>query len=335
MEKTSPRVCTIEAPSKINLHLRIKEKRPDGFHALESLFAALSLADTLRFDLADEKGDCHLLMNWEPSVPVMPMEIPMKENLVYRAVSLFRERTGFKNGVRIRLDKRIPVGAGLGGGSSDAASTLMALNILAREPLSLDELEIMAASLGSDVPFFLAGGAAFVSGRGELIEPVKAPQGLWVVLVKPPFASGTASAFRLLDEARERETGEQSSSPKKDLSKKDLSKKALSKKDLILALAEDPLTWPYRNDFLEVFLGSNSPQRGGEGANAGVYPVILEKLREEGASFAGLSGSGSCCFGVFKAKETAERAKMVFGVPEYFTGLTFFLAQKANAVVEY
>ena len=313
MEKNSPRACTIEAPCKINLHLRIKERRADGFHALESLFAPLALGDTLRFDLAGEKGDCHLFS---------PMEIPMKENLVYRAVSLFRERTGFRNGVRIRLDKRIPAGAGLGGGSSDAASALMAMNLLAGGVLPMEELKKMGALLGSDVPFFLAGGAAYVSGRGELIEPVSLPGGLWVVLVKPPFASDTTSAYRLLDEVRERGAGNE------------IRREQASRETLIRALAGDPLDWPFHNDFLTVFLDSNTSPEAHDEPHARAYRGILENLREAGASFSGLSGSGSCCFGIFKAKETAEKAEKALSGQENYVSFTFFLARKANTVLE-
>ena len=331
-QRGQARVCTIEAPCKINLHLSIGERRPDGFHSLESIFTSLALADTLRFECT-KKGDhrtedSRLFMNWE----IPPETIFPGENLVLRAVSLFRERTAFESGLDIRLDKRIPAGSGLGGGSSDAASTLLALNSLAGTALSMEDLRGIAAFLGSDVPFFLTGGAAFVSGRGELIEPVKFPQRLWVVLVKAPFSSDTACAFRLLDEARERGIGEERENK---IPKEELFKKALSKKELIRALEGDPGSWPFRNDFLPVFLYSNLFQKEEEGIDTGVYRVILEDLREAGASFAGLSGSGSSCFGIFNTKEAAEKAEQALAGSEKYVKLTFFLAQKAKAVVEY
>ena len=345
MEKSLPRICSIEAPGKINLHLRIGEKQPDGYHALESIFVPLALGDTLRFERT-EKGDCHLLTNWEvPEETILPTE-----NLVVRAVSLFRERTGFNPGLRIRLDKRIPTGAGLGGGSSDAASTLLAMNLLSGSALSLKELREMAVLLGSDVPFFLSGGAAFVSGRGEITEAVNTPQGLWVVLVKPPFSSDTAKAYSLLDQARKR--GELSG---KTFSKKEPAKQKLPKEALIRALEEDPCTWPFHNDFLAVFLDPDRSTEGEYGEKTGVYRIILEKLREEGACFAGLSGSGSCCFGIFRTVEAAKKAEEVLirtettvfreFMPRYtpegpsktgfFVRVTFFLAQNSNAVLQY
>jgi len=327
MGKAPVRVCTIEAPCKINLHLEIGERRPDGFHDLESIFVSLALGDTLRFECTGKDGDCCLLVDWE-----LPGErIPEEKNLVYRAVSLFRERTGFRKGLKIGLIKRIPVGAGLGGGSSDAASSLLALNILAagmekgpKPALSMGKLGEMAAFLGSDVPFFLSGGAAFVSGRGERVESVKIPGGLWVVLSKPPFSSDTKSAFQLLDEARKRKTPEKR---EKKTPVEELSKKALSKKGLVRALGNDPGTWPFCNDFLPVFLDEN-------GANAAAYLNILESLRKAGACFTGLSGSGSCCFGIFKSKEAAEKAEKALSGSENYVRLTFFLAKKADPVLK-
>ena len=334
MKEMPFKTCTIEAPCKINLHLKIGERRPDGFHSLESLFATLAFADTLRFDRSGEEGDCSLSTSAEcPGEP-----IPPEKNLVIRAVSLFRERTGYKDGLRISLNKRIPAGAGLGGGSSDAAAALLALNSLAGGPLSMGELSKTAAFLGSDVPFFINGGLAFVSGRGEVVEPVHFSQQLWVVLVKPPFSSDTASAYWLLDQAR------------KD-KKYEIEGKALSKETLLHALEGDPGAWPFQNDFLPVFSGLNSGKNGDKEPNSGIYEKIPEALRKEGALFAGLSGSGSCCFGVFPARESAESAARELIVKlrppaagenresfspgrTFFVRATFFLARKADPVLE-
>ena len=320
MKKKQPRICTIEAPCKINLHLKIGDRRKDGFHSLESLFASLGFGDTLCFECTGEEGKL-VSMDWETKDGLI-CDIPLETNLVFRTVSLFRERSGWKNGLRIRVIKRIPLGAGLGGGSSDAASSLLALNSLAFNPLSMDELSQMAAILGSDVPFFLSGGAAFVGGRGEIVEPAKIPEGLWVILVKPPFSSETASAYALLDQAREAGFyATESEGP--------------SKVTLLRSLKEDPCTWPFRNDFLPVFL--DQPE------NAAAYKAILEALKCEGASFTGLSGAGACCFGVFGAKETALAAVKALDSEilrrhpssgTNFIKLTFFLAHKAIPVLE-
>jgi 4-diphosphocytidyl-2-C-methyl-D-erythritol kinase len=332
MAKEPAKVCTIDAPCKINLHLSIGEKRPDGFHCLESLFASLALADTLRFECSGNDDECFLSMDWEGREE----SIPPEKNLVLKAVSLFRERTGCKNGLNIRLKKRIPAGAGLGGGSSDAASVLLALNLLSGASLSKEELMEMAAFLGSDVPFFLSGGVAFVSGRGEKIEPVliegNSLAGLYVVLVKPPFYSDTAFAYGVLDHARKG---------------KDTEKRGkLAKETLIRSLEETPSAWPFYNDFLPVLTDSRFPNNKEYDSQAVVYRTILDALREYGASFTGLSGSGSCCFGIFNAMETAEKAVKALSCRESppqsnfsgqgnFINLTFFLAHSAKPVLQY
>ena len=310
-------ICTINAPCKINLHLAVGQKRPDGFHALNSLFATLAFNDTLRLECLGQDGEDSLFVNQEA-----PGETLVKENnLVLKAVSLFRERTGFKTALKIRLDKRIPIGAGLGGGSSDAASTLLALNLLAGTSLSADDLAKMAALLGSDAPFFVTGGTAFVGGRGELIESVKIPFGLWVILVCPPFSSSTVAAYRQLDWIRER---------KEDYLGEDYQREALSKETIILALEEDCRTWPFFNDFLPVFL--NSPQCGKDEATA--YRSIFAVLQNFGASFAGLSGAGSACFGLFHEKDRAERCAIELDAGGNFARTTFFLAHKGDPVLE-
>ena len=359
MGKNLVRACTIIAPCKINLHLSIGEKRPDGFHNLESLFAPLDFHDNLTLELGGKDGDYSLEMTWEAQPETIPPEIPQEKNLVSKAVFLFRERTGFNGGLLIRLDKRVPVGAGLGGGSSDAASCLLALNALTGNALSMEELKDLAAVLGSDAPFFLNRGtddnvcpsdnavcpsAAFVGGRGETVRPVKTPQGLWVLLVKPGFSSDTAGAYRLLDQTR---LGDRF-----HLSPGKMSLSALEKPpvdDLIGALEGPPENWPFYNDFLPVFLNSHNPQEltteeHGERRKqtleltgvkkAEQYRTILANLKKAGASFSGLSGAGSCCFGVFRVKEMAEKAEKRLEISGNFVKLTFFLAQKTIPVLK-
>jgi 4-diphosphocytidyl-2-C-methyl-D-erythritol kinase len=306
--------CTIEAPCKINLHLKVGDKRPDGFHNLESIFACLAFSDSLSFENDEKDGDCSFEMTGG--------NIPPEKNLIFRAVSLFRERSGFNRGLHIYLDKRIPVGAGLGGGSSDAASSLLALNFLADMALSKEELLEMAAILGSDVPFFLSGGTAWVSGRGEIIEPITIPGGLWVVLAKPSFSSDTASAYKLLDQARALEEREK----KPEL---------LTKETMVRALVQDPKNWPFYNDFMPIFLNSLKSDEKNTAADA--YMTILEKFNKLGASFAGLSGSGSCCFGVFNDRQKAENAENILKTAnslQIFTQLSFFLASPAIPVLQ-
>jgi 4-diphosphocytidyl-2-C-methyl-D-erythritol kinase len=131
-------------------------------------------------------------------------EISAEKNIIFKALSLFREKTRFFQGFNIEVEKRIPVGSGLGGGSSDAAAALLTLNKLTNFPLNRDELLKLAGNLGSDVPFFIyETAAARVTGRGECIAPVNAPFNHYV-LVNPGFPSGTAAAYKLLDEYREK-----------------------------------------------------------------------------------------------------------------------------------
>jgi len=320
MNYNPARICTIEAPCKINLHLKIGEKRPDGFHNLESLMVNLAFGDTIRFEETGEKGDSRLIINWET-----PEEaLLLKENLIFHAISLFRKETGYENGLKINLSKRIPSGAGLGGGSSDAASTLLALNSLCKTAFSMEKLSEMASMLGSDVPFFLFKGAAFVSGRGELVEPVKLSNGFYrdklqVVLVKPPFSSSTAIAYGLLDKARENNSWALNHG------------KNVSREAAIQALGKDPKSWPYYNDFLPVLTAAES---GENQKNALCLKAILKDLSASGAVFTGLSGSGSCCFGVFCSMDMAKRAEKLLSGNGNFTKLTFFLAQNAYPVLE-
>jgi 4-diphosphocytidyl-2-C-methyl-D-erythritol kinase len=314
VEKTPFGICTIEAPCKINLHLSVGKKRDDGFHSIESIFATLAFSDTLRFQISGLEGEIRLFTNWETPVE----EILDEKNLIIRAISLFREQTGFKKGLIVRLDKRIPLGAGLGGGSSDAAATLLALNLFSGAALPMSYLAIMATALGSDTPFFLTCGTAFVIGRGETVEPVKSPERLWVVLAKPPFASDTASAYMLLDRLR---------------AQGQIEEKAGIKREILLgALEGDSEKWPFYNDFLPVFLCRELSEN--DSANRVIYRDILESLRNSGAAFAGLSGTGSCCFGVFRAKNKAEEAAEKLQKEGNTAISTFFLAHRANPVLE-
>ncbi len=179
------------APAKINLSLRVLGKRPDGFHEIESLMAPLSpadLGDILHFEAA---GQYRLHCSAH--------EIPTDEsNLISRAVRAFEQSTGKPCSWKISLEKHIPHGAGLGGGSSDAATTLLALNDLEGAGFTPGQLAQMGASFGSDVPFFIYRQTCLVKGRGELVEPVRIPgvSGQSVLLLKPAFGVSTPDAYR-------------------------------------------------------------------------------------------------------------------------------------------
>jgi 4-diphosphocytidyl-2-C-methyl-D-erythritol kinase len=186
----------LSAPAKINLSFRIKDRRPDGFHEIETLMAPISLADRITIERAGHEGDIRFTCD-DPSLPASD------DNLVVRAAKLFRGRANITSGITIALEKKIPHGAGLGGGSSDAASTLLGLNELFAAGLPQDELLKLAAQLGSDVPFFVVGSAALCRGRGEIVVPTSLPTKLRLVLFKPDFAVQTPWAYGRWKESQE------------------------------------------------------------------------------------------------------------------------------------
>jgi len=186
---------TLAAPAKINLSLRILGKRPDGFHELETLMIPIGLSDEIEIVHAPGHG-----ISLTCNAPEIPTD---SGNLCVRAVELFREETGIVHGISISLMKRIPHGAGLGGGSSDAAAVLKGLNALFEEPLVAEELALLAASLGSDVPFFLHNGPAICRGRGEILEEAPVIAKRRILLIKPPFPIPTAWAYKRYAEIKE------------------------------------------------------------------------------------------------------------------------------------
>ena len=175
------------APAKINLSLRVLGRRADGFHELESLMCPVSVFDTLDVTLR-EAGGLEFVCD-DGTLPAGD------DNLVVRAARLFCALRGIEPNVRIALTKHIPHGAGLGGGSSDAATTLLALDRLFETRLSREALAAMAAEIGSDVPFFIYDSAAMIRGRGERVEPVAFPHALPLLLIKPPFGVPTPWAY--------------------------------------------------------------------------------------------------------------------------------------------
>lgn len=186
-----------QAPCKVNLFLRVISRRADGFHELETVMAKLSLADELQFEPAAE-NTIELAVRLAYPRSLGGMEIPATaDNLVYKAADLLRRVTGTTHGIRIELTKHVPAAAGLGGGSSDAATTLVALNQIWGLGLSVADLCGLAAQLGSDVPFFVADDAcALCTGRGEKMEPIRVRQCLHLVLAKPQSGLSTAGVYK-------------------------------------------------------------------------------------------------------------------------------------------
>ena len=178
----------LSAPAKVNLSFEIKGRRADGFHEIETLMTPISLADRLTIERAGDEDRIDFSCD-DSSLPVGG------DNLVVRAAKLFRERAGITVGIAIALEKKIPHGAGLGGGSSDAASTLLGLNELFEAGLPSEGLMKLAAQLGSDVPFFIARSAAVCRGRGELVTPIALDPKFPLLLLKPDFGVPTPWAY--------------------------------------------------------------------------------------------------------------------------------------------
>ena len=198
------------APAKINLGLAVGARRADGFHDLQTVFSRINLHDDLTVEIQEAgKGDLSSqggrreFVNLTVETSLSDKLPSGKDNLCVRAAEAFWAASGLDAvPLNIMLSKRIPIGAGLGGGSSDAASVLKCLNRILGQPLSIDGLSELAAQLGSDVPFFLHHGVCSASGRGEKLRPIRIPK-LHILLYVPNFQVNTAWAYRELDDLRE------------------------------------------------------------------------------------------------------------------------------------
>ncbi|MBT2761432.1 4-(cytidine 5'-diphospho)-2-C-methyl-D-erythritol kinase [Paenibacillus sp. ISL-20] len=176
-----------KAPAKINLMLDVLHKRPDGFHEVEMVMTMIDLAD--RLEMSEQKRDTIIITSQAGYIPLD------EKNLAFQAARLIKERYDVKKGVHIHLDKKIPVAAGLAGGSSDAAATLRGLNRLWGLGIPQKELLTLGAELGSDVPFCVTGGTALATGRGEVLTPIPNPPQCWVIVAKPPINVSTAEVY--------------------------------------------------------------------------------------------------------------------------------------------
>jgi len=187
-----PSTLTLPAPAKLNLFLHITGRRPDGYHLLQTVFQFLDRADTLHFRRRDDRT-----ITLSPPLPGVPPEA----NLVVRAARTLQAHAGTSLGADIRLEKILPMGGGIGGGSSDAATTLLALNRLWELDLPLPELAHLGLGLGADVPVFVRGHAAFAEGVGEQLTPVEIPENHYLVLTPNAHVS-TAEVFSHADLTR-------------------------------------------------------------------------------------------------------------------------------------
>lgn len=263
----------IRSYAKINWTLDVLFKRQDGYHELRTIYQTVSLHDTLTII---ETADTIELACNDPRVP------NDETNLAFKAAAMLRGVAGIQKGARIEIEKRIPVAAGLGGGSSNAAATLLALTKLWKVEIDERELIRIAASLGSDVPFFLIGGTALGVGRGEEVYPIEQIQSEHLLLVNPGFAVSTRNAYQKLSRLTRPEA-------------------ALNIPfTLLAAKGISGLPLEARNDLEEVVLTA--------------HPEIAEvKRRLVGLSarHALMSGSGATVFGVFDNSQMTERAESV------------------------
>ena len=260
----------IRTPAKINTLLKVTGRRPNGYHELVSIMIPVEIFDLLEFEILQEKAI------WIQSTGY---HVPNDEkNLVHRAARSFLSRTGISHGVSIRLEKNIPVAAGLGGGSSDAAATLLMLNRVNSMPLTESDLREIAVELGADVPFFLNCMPSLATGIGEIIEPLEGWPDFWYVIVTPPIRISTMWVYHNL--------------------KLELTTKS---SDCILA-----------NFRSETFKVENVLENDLENVTCAKFPIIntLKKLLvDAGAEGAMMSGSGPSVFGLFSSLANAAEAE--------------------------
>jgi 4-diphosphocytidyl-2-C-methyl-D-erythritol kinase len=260
-----------KAPAKINLTLDILGKRDDGYHEVEMVMTMVDLSDRLELETLDR--DTIIISS---PVGYIPLD---EKNHAFQAAKLIKERYHVKQGVYIHIDKHIPVSAGLGGGSSDAAATLRGLNRLWGLNIPMEELQKIGAEIGSDVPFCVTGGTAIATGRGERLEPIASPPPCWVILAKPAVSVSTAEIYRQFDVKTNREEP-----------KSRLCKQAIENKDFQAMCAS---------------LGNMLEQ-----VTMRMYPEVarikacMEKLGADGVQ---MSGSGPTVFGLVRKESKVYR----------------------------
>ena len=268
----------LRSPAKINLHLEIGPLMNNGFHDLCSIFQIVSLSDTVLIRSLKDTNNCRVIGDFSCS---------QEKNLAYRACRLFCEHTGLDNGVEIRIDKKIPEGAGLGGGSSNAATVLIGMNRLFSAGLSDKELSALGSQLGSDIPFFCRGPLALVQGRGDIVEPIEFARIIPIVMVFPNFSVSTADAYRWFDAMNDGKTAVKGEDGKINFS--------LSAEKAVNMYNGCIESWKYFNSFTPV-LEKRFPR----------IRELKEKFQDFGASFTEVSGSGSSMFALFNDYKIAE-----------------------------
>lgn len=292
IERASSVVAVTRA--KVNLSLEVIRRRRDGYHEIETIFQSIDLADELAIDWTDD-GRIELTCS-DPDIPTD------ESNLCHRALAAMRSYAGHSLGARIHIQKNIPAGAGLGGGSANAAGVVLAVDAALKLRLPTDELESVAAQLGSDVPFMLHGGTMLGRGRGEKLTPLEAMKGGYFVIVKPPINISTAWAYENFNLALTKH------------------RPRINLKTVNAVLSRFPaVTASFRNALEDVVCPAHPVVSG-----------VLDELLSTHPCFASMSGSGSALYAIYdseaKAVETAER----FSVREFYSSI----ARPAKRAVE-
>ena len=277
-----PRKASLRALAKINLDLRVLKARPDGYHEIRTIFQTISLADIIDVEFSAARGTT-IQIDGDVDIP---------DNLIAKAATLVLDAMRVTAEVRFRLRKQIPMGAGLGGGSSDAAAVLLALPALAGRRMALPRFMELAGELGSDVPFFLLGGAAVAMGRGTELYPLPDSPPLTGLVVAPGVHVSTAAAYRAL-------------TPR--LTTESQQNKIFSFQSQTWGELGGPGGHPGVNDF-ETVVFEQFPQ----------LTRLKRRLVKLGADPAMMTGSGSALFGLFRTREQVNRAAKSFADERVF-----------------
>ena len=267
---------TMLAKAKINLSLNVLNKRQDNYHNIESLMQMVDFGDEVRVRWVEEPG-----ITVVTNIPGLPVN---EDNIAYRGAKLMQETFSISGGFEIYLNKKIPVAAGLAGGSTNAASVMHLINRLCNLELSFEQLAELGVTLGADVPFCLYGKPALCEGIGEIITPVAGLSNCYVVLVNPGVTVSTKLIYEALD----------SENPPRGGNIKQLIEH-LSKQNLIAAVSD-------MKNVMEQVAISHCP----------AIATLLHKLKTAGADHAMMSGSGATCFGIFQEKPDEDKLKTLF-----------------------
>lgn len=282
----SPRVARVPAFAKINLGLRVLNQDAEGFHELRTIFQTISLSDDISISFTPARR----------SAVALDCDLAIPDNLMVRAAKAYLEASGSRGVVRMQLQKRIPMGGGLGGGSTDAAAVLLALPVLTGRPLPREKMAALAATLGSDVPFFLDGGLSLGLGRGTELYPLPDLPRLPLVIAAPPVHVSTPEAYRAFGRAGKGAlTADQKSSYINSF-------QSLCR--LLPQVVKGEMDGLLENDFQAVVFPK--------------HPIIAstcKQLRKQGAVIARMTGSGAALYAIFRSqKEASAVAKQLVSV---------------------